>query len=296
MDYSFPHYLLAKQTVDDGALNKDVIQTLRSHMPSGQVSVIEVGAGIGTMLKRMVNWRILCEGEYVLVDDMEENISYAREWIPQWAEEAGLGVERIARDRLRICDHERDISIRLECADVFDFIPKIKTPADVLIAHAFLDLLPMPESLETVLSLTNGLAWLTINFDGVSSLQPVIDDRLDETIERLYHQTMDMRASGGNSRTGRKLFEYLRALKAEILAAGASDWVVYARGGSYPADEKYFLQFILQFFESSLKDCAQLEAAAFERWLAKRHEQIERGELIYIAHQLDFLVKNSSSG
>jgi hypothetical protein len=29
-------------------------------------------------------------------------------------------------------------------------------------------------------------------------------------------------------------------------------------------------------------------AAAFDRWIEVRHAQIERGELVYIAHQLDF--------
>ena len=291
MDYSFQHYLLSKQTVDDRALNKDVVDALRLHLPTEPVSVIEVGAGIGAMLKRLVGWNMLCVGEHVLVDSMEENIAYAREWIPQWAAEAGLSAERTGPDQLHLCDQRRDIRIRLECADVFDFIQRNKTSADVLIAHAFLDLLPMPESLEKLFSLTRGLAWLTINFDGMSSLQPVIDRAFDENIERLYHATMDTRSTGGDSRAGRRLFEHLQSVNAEILAAGASDWVVYAKNGTYPADEKYFLQFIMHFFESSLTDCDELEATAFARWLVKRHEQIERGELVYIAHQMDFLVR-----
>ncbi len=249
MDYSFPRYLLSKQTVDDRALNKDVVHALRGHLPSEPISIIEVGAGIGTMLKRLVDWNLFRRGEYVLVDSMQENIAYAREWIPTWASEAGLSVEWIGQDHLHLCDQTRDISIRFECADVFDFIRGNQTPADILIAHAFLDLLPMPESLKELLSLTKGLAWLTINFDGMSSLQPVIDPTLDEQIENLYHRTMDERPTGGDSRMGRKLFEHLRTVDAEILAAGASDWVVYARDGKYPADEKYFLQFILHFFE-----------------------------------------------
>lgn len=291
MDYLFPRYLLSKQTVDDRALNKDVLNTLRMHMKPEPLSMIEVGAGIGTMLKRLVRWNILCRGEYVLLDAMQENIEYAREWIPQWATEAGLSAERTGEDQFRLCDSTRDIHIRLECSDVFDFIQRNKKPADVLIAHAFLDLLPLPESLEKLFSLTDGLAWLTINFDGMSTLQPVIDRALDEKIESLYHATMDARSSGGDSRTGRKLFEHLRNSRAEILEAGASDWVVFAKNGTYPADEKYFLQFILYFFESSLLGCADLDADTFRSWLAKRHEQIERGELVYIAHQMDFLVK-----
>jgi hypothetical protein len=294
MDYSFPHYLLSKQTVDDRALNKDVINALRSHLPPQPVTMIEVGAGIGTMLKRLVEWNILCTGEYVLVDAMEENIAYARAWIPHWAMAAGLSVEWIGPAQLRICGPGRDLLIRLECADVFDFIQENRDPADVLIAHAFLDLLPMPHGLEKLLHLTKGLAWLTINFDGLSTLLPEIDRAYDQKIETLYHLTMDARSIGGDSRTGRKLFEHLRGIKAGILAAGASDWVVHASDGKYPADEKYFLQFILRFFEDSLQGCHELNGPVFKDWLARRHEQIERGELVYIAHQMDFLVRKPS--
>ena len=294
MDYSFPRYLLSKQTVDDRALNKDVVKALRAYLPSEPLTLIDMGAGIGTMLKRLVEWNILCIGEYVLVDAMDENIAYAREWIPVWASETGLSVEWNNQHQLHLCGDRHDIRIRLEHADVFDFIRKNEKPADVLIAHAFLDLLPMPEGLKGILQLTNGLAWLTINFDGVSTLHPEIDRALDDKIERLYHATMDGRMFGGDSRTGRKLFEHLRAAEVEILAAGASDWVVHAHRGRYPAEEKFFLQFILGFFESSLKDCQELNHAAFNNWLARRHEQIERGELVYIAHQMDFLVRKET--
>jgi hypothetical protein len=297
MDYTFSRYLLSKQTVDDRALNKDVLNALRVHLLPQPVSIVEVGAGIGTMLKRLVDWNILCSGDYVLVDGMRENIAYARDWIPQWAAAAGLDVESMGPAALRICDRERDIRIRLEHADVFDFLATNERPADLLIAHAFLDLLPMPASLGKLLQLTNGLAWLTINFDGVSTLQPEIDPALDERIERLYHASMDRRLSGGDSRTGRKLFAHLRTAGAEVLAAGASDWVVHAPAGQYPADEKYFLQFILNFFAEALVDCEELDSFPFRDWLARRREQIERGELVYIAHQMDFLVrKNKDSG
>lgn len=294
MDYSFQRYLLAKQTVDNRALNKDVVNALRVHLPVEPVSVIDVGAGIGTMLKRLVEWDILCTGTYTLIDAQDENIRFAQEWIPQWAAETGLSVERIDHNQLRVCDQRRDICVHLQYADVFDFILKKENTADLLIAHAFLDLLPLPESLEGLLGLTHGLAWLTINFDGMSTLQPVIDQMLDTQIEQLYHASMDTRATGGDSQTGRKLFEYFRSRGHTILSAGASDWVVFAQDGKYPADEKFFLQYILHFFESSLKDIPEIDASAFERWLAKRQEQVECGELVYMAHQMDFLVRPSS--
>ena len=95
--------------------------------------------------------------------------------------------------------------------------------------------------------------------------------------------------AGGDSRSGRHLFGHLQNAGAEILAAGSSDWVVHAVNGKYLEDEDYFLHFILHFFEESLTGHTELDAGAFADWLAERRAQIERGELVYIAHQMDFL-------
>lgn len=291
MDYSFPHYLLSKQSVDDRALNKDVLSALKVNLPGKPIRIIEVGAGIGTMLRRLVRWDVIQRAEYVMVDEMAENIEYASEWVKVWAEHAGLGAERSGEDQMRIFDQTRDVQIQFERADVFDFIQKNNGPADLLIAHAFLDLLPMPESLIKLSSLTKGLAWLTVNFDGVTTFEPTIDAALDERIERLYHETMDRRATGGDSQSGRHLFGHLRGAGAEIAAAGASDWVVHARDGKYQEDEAYFLHFILHFFEESLTGHEGLDAGSLAEWLNERLAQIERGELVYIAHQMDFFVR-----
>lgn len=291
MEYSFPRYLLAKQSVDDRALNKDVLSALRANLPQEPIRIVEAGAGIGTMLRRLVRWDVIRQAEYVLLDEAAENIEYASEWVKVWAEESGLSVERSGENQARVFDEAREVHIQFERADVFDFIQKNEKPADLLIAHAFLDLLPIAETLPSVLSLTRNLAWLTINFDGATIFEPVIETALDAQIERLYHETMDTRPTGGDSRSGRHLFGHLRNAGAEVLAAGASDWVVYARNGMYPDDEKYFLHFILHFFEESLTGHPELDAEAFAKRLRARRAQIERGELIYIAHQMDFLAR-----
>jgi len=289
MEYSFQRYLLSKQSMDDRALNKDVLSALKANLPEQPIRIIEVGAGIGSMLRRLIRWDVVQKADYVLVDNMAENIEYASAWIPQFAAGAGLSVAGSGTDRLRLYDDSHDIYVQLAQSDVFDFVQTNKKPADLLIAQAFLDLFPMPESLLKLLSLTNNLAWLTINFDGVTSLEPAIDNGLDEKIERLYHRSMDLRASGGDHKSGRHLFEHLKTADAKILAAGASDWVVYAKEGKYPDDEKYFLHHILHFFEESLTGHAELDTDLLSEWVMKRRAQIEHGELVYVAHQMDFL-------
>lgn len=304
MNYSFPRYLLAKQTVDDRALNKDVLAALKSHLPPKKLSVIEIGAGIGTMLTRLMRWGLLPPSvDYTLLDSSPENITYAQTWLSQWAREHGYRVDQLSPPKsafIRDSATESASSIRLSAtqsapasvtvnilhADLFDYTRSAPAPADLLIAHAFLDLLPLPESLPGLLSLTKDLAWLTLNFDGMTTFAPALDPELDSAIEAAYHQTMDSRPSGGGSRSGRNLFGYLEQAGVQIVSAGASDWVVYPLDGQYPADEAYFLEFILHFFEESLGHLPELA-----EWLEKRLRQIEIGELVYIAHQIDFLAK-----
>jgi hypothetical protein len=63
--------------------------------------------------------------------------------------------------------------------------------------------------------------------------------------------------------------------------------VVYPQKGGYPGDEAYFLHFIIHTIETALAGHPEMDEKRLAGWAAQRHAQIERGELIYIAHQLD---------
>ena len=76
-----------------------------------------------------------------------------------------------------------------------------------------------------------------------------------------------------------------------MVAAGSSDWVVFPGPEGYPGDEAYFLHFIIDTMHQALTAYppSGLDPARFRDWIGTRHRQIETGQLIYIAHQLDFL-------
>ena len=166
--------------------------------------------------------------------------------------------------------------------------------ADVLIANAVLDLVDVPAVLPGLLRLLvpGGVYWFTINYDGESIFEP--GHPHDDRIMRAYHRDMDERfrygLPAGESRTGRRLFHYLRAAGAPALAAGPSDWVVSAGpDGNYPGDEAYFLRSILNTIQDALGNRRdRVEPADLADWLAERRRQLAAGELVYIAHQLDF--------
>jgi SAM-dependent methyltransferase len=294
----FPRYLSSKRTVDDRALNRQVWDTLVAHLPPSP-RILEIGAGTGTMFQRMVDWGALTHGVYTAIDAQPENIRSGRENISAWAQSRGLAVHADG-ECLSFTGEEIDLSLRLNAMDLYDFLRGAPPGEcwDVLVANAFLDLVDVPVTLPRLCHLLQpgGLLYLTINFDGLTILEPPVDPRLDEKIMDLYHRSMDERIiaglRSGDSRTGRHMFSWLRAAGLEILSAGSSDWAVFAGpDGKYPADEAFFLEFILGFFAESLSGRPELADEPFADWLAARRSQIQRGELVYIAHQMDFLAR-----
>jgi hypothetical protein len=187
--------------------------------------------------------------------------------------------------------------VATEAIDLWRFVTREQGQRtwDLLIAQALLDLVHVPTTLPALLSLLRpgGLLYCPITFDGGTVFQPEIDLEFDAAIEACYHQTMDQRLvagkPSGDSRTGRHLFTHLQAAGAEVLAAGSSDWVVFAGSNGYSADEAYFLHFIIHTMHTALAGHPCLDAGRFMAWIAQRHAQVEQGTLVYIAHQLDVL-------
>lgn len=298
---SFARYLAAKKSVDDRALNAHVWHTLVAKLDalSDPPNVLEVGAGIGTMVERLLEWSALAEAQYHAIDAQPENVRMAHARLHSWADRNGFAVGVHGNNTLHLshAGREQALRLQLETGDALALADRADRAEtyDLLIGHAFLDLIDLPTGLPRLLRpvRVGGLIYATINFDGATIFEPTIDPGLDAQIEALYHRTMDERMTdgrpSGDSRTGRHLFGRLAAAGVDVLAAGSSDWVVHALDGRYPADEAYFLHFIIDTVNGALRDHPALDSVAFAAWVESRHRQVERGELVYIAHQLDFV-------
>ncbi len=278
--YSFSRYLTAKRTVDDRALNRRVWQTLRDNLPRrNPLRVLEIGGGIGTMVERVAAWGLTESAiEYTLLDVEPENIAAAK---------------------ARLSPPPPHFQMAFVTGDLLAFAEKQPVSArwDVLIAHAVLDLVDVRRAIPPLLSLLkpDGVFYFTLNFDGVTIFEPEIDAAFESLLMERYHRTMDQRViagkRAGESRMGRRLLSLLPQLGGEILAAGASDWVVFSGKNGYPADEAYFLHFIIETVRGALENDAAVDSEKLSAWAATRHAQIEDGTLIYIAHQLDIVGK-----
>jgi len=298
-DYSFLRYLAAKKDLDDRSLNRHVRDTLAGALlerrQTSPCRVLEVGCGIGTMLERLIDWQLLTDTIYTGIDMHPDNIGEARLRFRRYAAARGADLA-LEAGRFLFRQPWLTVVAEFETIDLFHFLAREHSQRrfDLILAHAFLDLVDLGAALPGLLALLvpDGLFYFTLNFDGSSILKPTIDSSLDQRIEILYHQTMDQRHVGGrlagSSHTGRRLFEQLHAAGATVLAAGSSDWVVFPGPEGYLGDEAYFLHFIIHTVQQALEGHPELPGADFRAWVEKRHAQIQRQELIYLARQLDF--------
>ena len=273
----FLRYLTAKKTVEDRALNNFVWNKMANKLKQGPMKVLEIGAGIGSMIERLHNQGLLDNIELTAIDYDPDHIEIVKDWAA-------------AHDQL---------AITLETIDVFDFIAREQGQQqwDMVIAHAFLDLVDIPHTLPQIFSLLKpeGHFYFPINFDGGTIFEPSTDPWFDTLVEKVYHRTMDERKVNGrlsgDSKSGRHLFTYIQEAGGQITAAGSSDWVVHPGEDGYEADEAFFLETIVKYIEKSLTGRPEIDPEKLDDWVDEKLVFIKRLELIYIAHQIDLFGK-----
>jgi hypothetical protein len=91
--YSLMRYLTAKKSVDDRALNWQVWQRLVAALPRATpqqpLRILEVGAGIGSMVERLVAGDLLTHATYTAIDQAPTLLAEACRHLRQWARERG---------------------------------------------------------------------------------------------------------------------------------------------------------------------------------------------------------------
>ena len=278
--FDYQRYLLSKRSIEGRCLNAQVWSALIAHLAGLQdrpVRILELGGGVGSIALRLLKSPPVATAQYTFVDASADSLAVAH------TEIAAAG---------------SPWSFDFVTADIFAHLDRQAEGSwDLLIGHALLDLLDLPTSLPRLLACLRpaGVFYFPINYDGLTIFEPEIDAKFERELFAAYHRTMDERLVEGNpsgdSFSGRHLLTALPAAGAQIVAAGASDWVVVPQHGAYPGDEAYFLACILQTIEGALTGFAGLDQTRLQLWLEKRRAQLAHRELILVAHQLDVLGK-----
>ena len=244
------------------------------------------------MIERLLERSTLGNAEYAALESEAPHRDRAAQRLEAWAARHGYAWGRLSDDRWRLEGPAGSVEVDWRTVSFFDDGRSLPG-ADVVLANAFLDLVDLDRALTRLLGWLRpgGLFYFTLNFDGMTAFLPEVDADLDAAIMHEYHASMDERRDGehpsGDSRTGRHLLEQLAHRGASILAAGSSDWIVLPRDGIYPGDEAFVLHTLLDMVESSVGRRAALDSRRLSGWIETRRQQIEAGELIFLAHQID---------
>ena len=294
---SLVEFLAAKKSVDDRSLNRIVWDAMLNNLKQiRHPHIIEIGSGTGAMLTRLLdsvpnNFQV-----YTAIDRDPVLMNESRKNIMKWAS------ENSADFRDNILTTERgNIKLNFVTDDIENFLKENvnKKGYDLLIANAFLDLVNIPEVLPGLFGMLKkgSLFYFSINYDGRTDIEPVIDQELDAKIIELYHKTMDQRIINGvkccTRYSGLLLFREILKNKGMVMEAGSSDWCVFPFENKYRFSEGYFLHYIIGTIKNALHNDPSLSAEMLDEWITRRHQQVDRGELVFITHQLDLLGKTN---
>lgn len=290
VERDFQRYLDAKRTVDDRVLDRHTVDRLRTELGRlDSLDVLDVGSGTGAMVERLLSLDELPERvAYTAVDIDPENVQSARDRLPDRVAAAGYDVDRT--DAGLRCDRDdRTVDLALVEGDAVEFATRQRERGrtwDLLVGHSLLDVIDLDVLPALLSAVPGGLCYFPITFDGGTRFTPT--HPLDGRVERRYHRHMDEKPVGC-SRAGYRTLGRLHESAGDVLAVGGSDWVVHPDDGEYPADEAYFLRYIVDTVGRALAEDPSVDDESLGEWVETRHRQIEAGRLTYVAHNLDIL-------
>jgi hypothetical protein len=307
-EYSTQRYLAAKRTVDDRALNERVFQDAVGFLSDRDppVGVVEVAAGVGTMLERLLDRDALPgDVEYTTLDVDPANVAAAAQRLPDHARSLGYTVEThedpgpdgqfqtsAPSFAVTLSRSDRRVRVRAGTADAFPFAARADRTWDLLVAGAFLDIVPGSDRLASLFGIVPGGGYyVPISFDGASRFVPAVDRPFDRRLERRWHAGMRTGDDPNDPRAGSRVPVWVGEAGGTVESVGGSSWVVRPESGpdgnGYPADEAYFLCHVLRFVEESLTRDSELDGERVREWVADRQKRVVDADLRYVAHNLD---------
>lgn len=298
MPVSFAEYLEAKFALDERSLNREVrgafLDALRS-LP--QIQCLDVGAGTCATLRRLLNSGLTTPLFLTALDRDSALLDIARQDAAAWL--CALRLELRINEEGAIRTHgERLTTIRFAAGELKDHRPD--RPYNVITAHAFLDIAPLPQALRRFAAWLQpgGYLYASSNYDGDTALLPVYGDAdFEARLLGHYNHTMERRrvdgqATGG-AYCGRRLHGLLLQYGFDILAYGSSDWNITPFLGEYRDGDAVCLKALLEMIRGEGQSSGLFHQDQLERWREDRLLLLRQRRLGLIIHQLDFLARSN---
>jgi SAM-dependent methyltransferase len=275
--FDYVEYLRLKKAIDDRSLNPLVWQALNDWIEqksSGQkhVRILEIGAGTGTMIGRLLDSIFPFSADYTALEPEKAFKVAAREQLEQWAADRGLGFTETAAGTWQI--NKSDKCLELEWLSIAaEHLGTVieEGSLDLLLAHAVVDLLPVPVLLPKLLDLLKpgGAFYFSLNYSGTTRFEPAHRD--DVSLMQAYNQDMDAKfvdLDWQASLTGIRLGSWLTAEGYQVVAEADSDWQLNSADG-------VFVRNILDTMKKALQRMKELPP-----WYDTRAAQLEAGSLV----------------
>lgn len=287
--FDYVQYLDVKKSIDDRSLNKNVWNVfsawLKAESDQGSVlTILEIGAGIGTMIERLLDSSLLYKCHYIALEPEPLFKNAALDRLMSWV--SNHSCDFIINSKGLWCVSNKELDIRIEWvkadAEEIDYLFDNES-INLVLSHAVVDLLPVPEIMPVILGKLKpeGAYYFSLNFSGKTEFYP--KHKSDVKILDQYHADMDSRFPNLDWRpsiTGSSLLKWLESYGCKKVFNGESDW----RLG---ASDQLFVKNILETIKKALKGLPGLD-----KWLTKRYKELEQGNIkIKISNQDCFGLK-----
>ena len=270
-DVDHAAYLDAKRGLDDRSLNRDVLRAFADALPP-EPTVLEVGAGTGTMVQRLHEWGVIEGGQWVAIDTHEEAIRAGRRRLASHPD--GRTDEGAADDERLI--RLGDLVVDLRVGDAFEFVGSTDRRFDAVAGCAFFDVVDAEPAVERLGDVAP-LAYAPITYAGETALSPV--DPEDDAVLDAYHRHMREYRAGGPEGAAA-----LARAAASVVAEGPSPWRIEP---PYTTADETVLGHLLDTIERAVGETGY-DASD---WAARRRGALAAGELSYRARNRDLLVQ-----
>ncbi|MCF7797602.1 MAG: class I SAM-dependent methyltransferase [Lentisphaeria bacterium] len=287
--FDYRKYLAIKKRIDDASLNPEVWKQLAVFLHERQagepLQILEIGAGIGTMIQRLLEADLLKNATYTAIEVEPDFKNSAKKTLDRWCVQHKK-VFTTNQEAWQVESGDADVQINWKTGDILKMVDDMPPATyDLIIGHAVIDLLPVPLLLPRILDrLKPGAAYyFSLNYTGKTVFEP--PHPRDDDILRAYHHDMDWRfpeLTWQASRTGLHLGEWLREAGHTVVATGESNWSLEGNDqtDNGPRD---FIANILDTIEQAL---AGLQGVS--DWVNERRSQLAAGELHYFAANQDY--------
>lgn len=283
--FDYVQYLAVKKNIDDRSLNKTVwleFSTWLKTESEGKetLKVLEIGAGIGTMVERLLDAALLLNCHYIAIEPEAEFKNAALERLSAWASKNNCKFTFDSEGLWLISSNKLKLTIEWHMSSANEIDANFaKDEFDLLLSHAVIDLLPVPEIMPSILDKlkAKGAYYFSLNFSGETDFYP--EHESDREISQNYHADMDSRFPDLDwqpSLTGSALPNWLKKYGCQTVIKGESDWQLgeFEALGRLREEDSLFLRNILDTIKKALSGLPILDD-----WLRVRYKQLDQGQL-----------------